>query len=94
MSLAEVLAAQVRMSVNRAFVRSDPDAIGDAVDEIMAAVQEWQHAQRPPVYVGKCEFHTSRTWWHAEGVRCDCPCHDPRPRPRPSIYPTSQETAA
>lgn len=42
----------------------------------MAAVEHFRATR--PVYAGKCDFHRSRTWWHAEGVRCDCPCHSPR----------------
>ncbi len=64
-----------------------------AVNTIVTAAAELSPAAPGAVYVGKCEFHRSRIWYHREGVRCDCPCHDTRPRPRPSIFP-NEETQA
>jgi hypothetical protein len=47
-----------------------------------AAVAAFRAAQAErPVMVGKCQFHAERTWYHAEGARCDCPCHTNRVTP-------------
>lgn len=80
--------ADARFQARVREVMDDPNR-PRALGFILKAAEAYRHEKaaeevQSKVYFGRCEFHASRTWLHAEGARCDCPCHDLNPRPRSS----------